>query len=295
MDRRLAARHAHDLDVELHQREKRVRLRASDVSRHGLFVACEDPPPLGHALMVTVRLRGGPFVIMANVVRRVTLRREGALGMGMKLFCMGADAKHRWDRFVWSIEHPALEFPTRATSKAAACFLVQPQDAADLVALFHDNIEHRRVLHLSPAVRKLGAEIQVVLVHPDTHEELAFTARVVELNPDHPLRMGVRFDDVTGVKRKEFMRLVGKPSSEGAPVVQGEQRPWTEYAFFSPKLRAEVAAEAKPGGEPLLLEEVAAEELAVIEGQLLDHPALDLIDKRELFDFAWVNDDVTDE
>src|SRR5678809_459779 len=97
-ERRTGNRHSFELDVELHSRTDRVKLKALDVSRHGLFVAFEQPPPLNHAVLLTVKLRGGPFETMATVVRRVMAMHEGpALGMGLKLFCLGAGAKDRWD------------------------------------------------------------------------------------------------------------------------------------------------------------------------------------------------------
>ena len=70
-ERRQGARHPHDLEVELHVRGARTRLRAVDVSRHGLFVATESPAPTNHAVLLTVFLDGGPFDTMATVVRRL--------------------------------------------------------------------------------------------------------------------------------------------------------------------------------------------------------------------------------
>jgi hypothetical protein len=325
IDRRGAKRFQQELEIELHSKEARIRLPVFDVSRHGMFIACRDPPPMNHAVLMTVRMRGGPFETMATVMRRVTEHpsftaqsygRGGStpLGMGVKLFCLGADAKDRWDRYVALLEDPGVQLPTRplSTSKAAACFLVQPETVTELLEFYTQNVTSHRTLFVSPAVRMLGALVQFVLVHPDTHEEHALDAKVVEWNADHPLRMGVRFEKVDQSARRAFRGFLGPvPGAgtlsmpEGAPLVPGGARPkWTEYAFFSPKVRAN----RDPSGEFILLDDEATpsiivppspQELDVIEGEMLDLPALELVDKRELFDFHWnaegaADDEATD-
>lgn len=293
-ERRQAARHHYDLEVDLHARDQRVRLHAVDVSRHGMFLATAAPPPLHHAVLLTVRLKGGPFETMATVVRRVeaagTPGTPGAgHGVGVKLFCLGADAKTRWDRFVGTFEDEELLLPMRAAPPDAACFLVQPDDPRGLVEFFARNVGKNRTLYVSPALRRVGAEVHMVLVHPVSGEELALRATVVEWNPDHPLRMGVRFDPIPAGMRRAFQKFVGPmpPQIEpkkpilAPPLVSAERPRWTEYAFYSPKLKTD---EIDP----------SPEELDVIEGQLLEHPGLEGVDKRELFDFAWVNEEDTE-
>ena len=276
-ERRLAVRHAHEVDVELHSRKERSRLRAVDVSRHGLFVTMDKPAPLHHALLLTVMLRGGPFECMATVVRRVTDQNEGALGMGLKLFCLGAAAKDRWDRFVMSLEQPGLLLPVREARSDGACFLVQHDTIAALHEFFAQNVIGAKTLYLSPAIRLIGAPVQVVLVHPLTQVEHTLEARVVEWNADHPLRMGIRFEHVD---RRAFQRFLGAPpATPNSPLVAAARPRWTEYAYYSPKVRRDQSTA----------------ELDVVEGKLLEHPELELVDKKELFDFAWTNPEDDDE
>jgi hypothetical protein len=310
-DRRGAPRFQQDLEIELHSKTDRIRLPVFDVSRHGMFIACRDPPPMHHAVLMTVRLRGGPFETMATVMRRVTeypkftdgtFGRGGSnpLGMGVKLFCLGADAKERWDRYVALLEDPGVQLPTRPTSQASACFLMQPETVTELLEFYTQNVVSNRTLFVSPAVRMIGALVHFVLVHPDTREELVLDAKVVEWNPDHPLRMGVRFERVDKDSRRTFRGFLGPvPGAgtlsmpDGAPLVAGGQRPkWTEYAFFSPKVRAG----RDPSGEFVLLDDDAApaiivppspQELDVIEGEMMELPEMSSVDKRALFDFNW--------
>jgi hypothetical protein len=321
-DRRLAQRHAQKLQIDLHVKGARQRLQAFDVSRHGLFVGIQSPPPVNHAVLLTVHLQGGPFDTMATVVRRNLPERgiamgldDKPIGMGVKLYCLSAEAKVRWDRFVLALEHPEVALPTRPTPHNAACFLVQLPDTSSLLDFFLTNVVGGRTLYVSPAMRKVGGEVQVVLVHPFSHDEFALSARVVEWNPDRPLRMGIKFEGLTRDVRRKFKGFLGPvPGSDslsmpdGMPLLPSERPQWTEYAFFSPKLKNGLAPPKgaslppqEPILEPVLLDEVhdldlaipiaqTQEELDTIEGEMLDLPELELVDKKALFDFTWNND-----
>jgi hypothetical protein len=318
LDRRGGARHPHELDVELHLKEQRIPLRATDISRHGMFLASKLLfPPLHRAVLLTVKLKSGPFETMASIVRRVEEPAQGSmLGIGLKIYCLGADARQRWDSYVNGLEQQPIDLradlKTR-TSHAAASFLVQPDDPAGLLDFFVHNVATPRTLFVSPAVRKVGAEVEFVLVHPFTHEESVHLGRVTEWNPDHPHRMGVQIAPANAAARAAFRKFLGPvrgasiitaaptSSTEGAAVgAAAERAHWTEYALHSPKLHplAPPLGTQRDGtdgtDEILLLDEVAAslppqapEELDIIEGELLQHPELEYVDKRALFDFNW--------
>lgn len=268
-ERRAGERFPLELAIDLHAQGDVVPVRALDVSRHGLFVACPQPPPLHTPVLITVKLRSGSFDTLATVVRRVEQQRQGALGAGLKLFCLGAEAKQRWDRFVGALESPGLALPTRPIHQIAACFLVQPEHPAALLEFFTHSVLADRTLYVSPAVRLLGAEVSFVLVHPRTHEESHQRAHVVEWSPDQPQRMGVRFAPVDTAGRQAFMKFLGDvpgavPPPLSEPLVRVARAGASEYAYFSPKLQAQ-------------------DEL--VELLLVD----EVIDKEDLFDFSWTN------
>jgi hypothetical protein len=316
-DRRLAARHSQTLEVDLHTRKDRRRVHATDVSRHGLFLSCFEPPPLHHAVLLTVHLAGSPFETMATVVRRNDIDVRGQVGAGLKLFCLGADAKSRWDRYVASLEGVELKLPTRPTHHAA-CFMVQLETPAALFDFFTTSVMGHKTLYVSPAVRQIGAEVLFVLVHPLSHDELELTAEVVEYNPDHPLRMGVRFKNVDRAARRQFKGFIGPvPGSDvlntsEIPLLPADRPSWTEYAFFSPHLRDRTGGvddptdilplrgRTVPSQEEIQLldveqpdaplESLTTGELDLIEGKLMELPELELVDKNELFDFSWTNE-----
>ena len=75
VERRLGARFPLELPVELHTPVGTVPTRAVDVSRHGLFVACAEPPAVHQSILLTIKLGNGSFETLANVARRM---RTGA-------------------------------------------------------------------------------------------------------------------------------------------------------------------------------------------------------------------------
>lgn len=282
-ERRDAARHPRELDVDLHVRKERRPVRTSDVSRHGLFIVCNEPPPVSHALLLTVRLDGSSFDAMATVTRHVKRRHDQRGGAGLRFFCLGAAARGRWDELIATIEQPTLRARPRP-AVSGACFLIQPRDAAALVDFFEQIVLARSIVFVTPALRQLGAHVQLVLVHPVSNEEIAFDAEVASWSPDDPMRMGVRMKQVDKAKRAAFRTFIGPtPGSgsasmpDGAPLIPTARDRVTEYAFVSPKLRR--------------ANQRAAAELEVVQGKLLELPELQLVDKSELFDFNWHNDD----
>lgn len=283
VERRDGARHAREIEVELHVRKERRRFRTGDVSRHGLFVVCDDPPPVSHALLLTVRLEGGTFDAMATVTRHVAARHDQQAGMGLRFFCLGTPARHRWDDFIGTVEQPTLRARPRRGAGGAS-FLIQPADAGALLDFFEEIVLARTLVFVSPALKKLGAPVEIVLVHPVTQEELSFEGEVASWSPDDPLRMGVRMKPVDKAKRSAFRAFLGPTPGVGSasmpdatPLIPSSRDRVTEYAFVSPKLRR-----SQPP---------ATEELEIVEGQLLELPELQLVDKSELFDFHWQNED----
>ncbi len=284
-ERRDGARHTREIEVELHLRRERRRLRTGDVSRHGVFVVCDDPPPTSHAVLLTVRLDGGSFDAMATVARQVEHRHDRQGGVGLRFFCLGTAARHRWDEFIGNVERPTLRARPRPAA-AGASFLIQPPSTAALLDFFEEIVLARSVVHVTPSLRQVGAPVEIVLVHPVTHEEISFEAEVASWSPDDPMRMGVRMRVVDKGKRDAFRAFLGptpgagSPSMpDGAPLLAAPRDRVTEYAFVSPKLRR-AAREATA-------------ELEVVEGQLLELPELQLVDRSELFDFDWQNEETS--
>ncbi len=270
--------------MELHLRKERRRVRTGDVSRHGLSVICDDPPPLSHALLLTVKLEGGSFDAMATVARHVDRRHDREGGAGLRYFCLGAAARARWEDFISAIERPTLRARPRP-GVTGACFLIQPRDAGALLEFFEKIVLARSTVYVTPALRQIGAPVRIVLVHPVSVEEFGFEGEVASWSPDDPLRMGVRMRPVDRATRAAFRSFLGptpgdgsRSMPDGAPLIAAARDRVTEYAFVSPKLRRAPAP---------------ADELEVVQGKLLDLPELRLIDKSELFDFDWQNDDTT--
>lgn len=303
--RRLGKRFKRKLDVELHIKGKSQLVRATDVSRHGLFLTMPDPPPENHVVLLTVHLPDAPFETMALVARRV-LEQGDHSGAGLKLYCLASDAKQRWDHFLESLSGAEYSISPRAApenSGSSASFLVQLGTVAEIEEFFRRHVRHDHVVHVTPALKELGAEVLLVLVHPETSKEFVLRAVVAELYPDRPMRMGIRFVDADMAKRAELRRFLGldraaKNTDAPEPQLVPQLRSrFTEYAFYSPKVLPAATAPAEPlattktKSAALVVVDTSAEELATVEGELLDLEELALVDKKALFDFNWWNEE----
>ena len=75
------------VEVSILDRHELQTLWATNISKGGLFVATESPPPLGSKVHVDLRMFGGALVLHARVVHRVTpeMARGTALDPGAGL------------------------------------------------------------------------------------------------------------------------------------------------------------------------------------------------------------------
>jgi hypothetical protein len=282
-EKRRSRRLPERLPCLVHIKNERVGARVGDVSQHGLFVHMQDPPPVAHVVALTIQLPGGPLEVMATVKRRVIAGMDEA-GAGLLLFALSGAARARWEGFVrGGAEAGVALAPAQRITGADAAFLVQLDSARAMLAFFDEKVVPLQTVYVTPPFRKIGARVDVVLVHPDTDDEMVFHATVTELSADRPERMGIRFDPIDRGQRQAFLAMVGPLATpDGRPLMEaqlqttGSERV-TQYAFISPKLRGKSLDDQPPLD---LVEEVPAEPAHA-------PPELELMDKRELFDFDW--------
>jgi hypothetical protein len=298
--RRMAKRFVKRIDVELMGRDRSELLRTADVSRHGLFLSMEEPPPENHVVLLTVHIPGGPFETMATVARRSDMKAKA--GAGVKFYCLASDAKDKWDSFIATLEGKEFTLePRPSTSADSVSFIVHLDSAEEIEAFFNRHVRPGRIVHVTPAVKKPGAEMLLVLVHPETLEEFVLPATVEEYDPEKPLRMGVRFAELNMERVKAFRRFLGidkrgeKPVEEPdadeavarAKMRSARRSGWNEYAFFSPR----VAPDSTTDEPEADLEVVKGEPVELTEEDILQLPELELMDRKALFDFNWGKDE----
>ncbi len=277
VERRQASRIKTKLWIDLALPNDARRVQCTDVSRHGLFLEMDRPPALGRLVLLKVQLPAGPFEVMASVARHGAFTGESMGGAGLKLYCLAQSAKARWDKYVADVSGEAFSAVARSSSDAAT-FLVQLQHTDELRAFFQKHVSARQTVYITPPVRRMGAPVVVVLVHPLTHDELALRGVVAELDPDRPMRMGVRIEEAGAAAKARFDAFIATTPNP----VQDEEGSGT-YTYISPKLAAMNAAREAAEAERRLLSEFA------------DEPALEPVDKRALFDFNWSADGGDDE
>lgn len=296
--RRLAERFDKRLDVELNLKGGGTLAHTIDVSRHGMFVGMESPPPENHVILLTVHLPQGPFETLATVARREETEEKN--GAGFKLFCLASDAKLRWDEFIQSVSGREFSLTPRPAARAdSASFIVQLETADEIEMFVNQHVRPRQIVSVTPALKKVGGEILCVLVHPETQAEFLLVARVEELYEKAPHRMGVRFAPLDQAQKRRFRDFLGiderakrerrdklEPAYE-QEFVPSKRRNFTEYAFFSPRVK-DAADEPEVPTQPAPQPEPEPEvEVKVVRGSSLDMPELELVDKNDLFDFQW--------
>src|SRR5688572_17388206 len=102
-EQRRSPRHKKCLEVELIEGQKKRRVFTIDVSRHGLFIATDDPPRERFLLQLSVQIPSGPLPATAFVARRVAADRGRPAGVGVQFFALSAQSKDRWDTYVFEL------------------------------------------------------------------------------------------------------------------------------------------------------------------------------------------------
>jgi hypothetical protein len=160
-ERRTARRVSYNLLVKQHGRIPRT-LTTIDVSRRGLLVVTNDPPPLNHAVRLTLELPNGALPAMASVVRYVTTPDpdKKVVAMGLRLFGLSGELRARWDQFILSASNYEKVMGSRDTAsfraltREGAPYAARPQEES------HDDFDIDVVDDLSDDdLRELKAAI----------------------------------------------------------------------------------------------------------------------------------------
>src|SRR5688572_18487520 len=99
-EQRRSPRHKMKLQVELIEGPRRRTLTTVDVSRHGLFIATDDPPRERYLLQLNIQIPSGPLPATAFVARTAQGRNSG---VGVQFFALSAQSKERWDSFIFEL------------------------------------------------------------------------------------------------------------------------------------------------------------------------------------------------
>jgi hypothetical protein len=222
VDQRRSPRYATDLSVQVHGRGGVKDLRTVDVSRHGIFVASSEPEPVRQLVRLTIVLPDGPLPATAFVVRVINDPERGVQGMGLQLFALAALAKTRWDEFIHRLAGEAIprpNEPSRLTRSGpgGATFLVKRKSVAALLEFYETTLEAGTLYITTPVLKEKGAEVALIVVHPDTQEEHILWGVVQRVRRDEPKGMEIKISELSAEDRRSFRVFIDEGKAPAPP------------------------------------------------------------------------------
>jgi len=226
-ERRAARRYHADLPAQLKFRSDRVDVRTTSVARHGVFVTTEAAFSPGDILQLSMELPHDVARPSTFVRGMVTVARSGVAtqtkvdtggphrGLGLKFFMMNAADKELWDAYIQHLENkdgkkegesraerPDNIFaPKRSSDKkgllrkkeylggghAPVRFIVRPRNLGELTSFGEVEIKRGWMFLKTPLPREIYEGISLILIHPETEEELPIPGRVVRRRSGGPV------------------------------------------------------------------------------------------------------------
>ncbi len=202
------------------------RGRAVDVARHGLFVAVVDAPRNRHLVQLVIHLPDGPMQAAATVMR--TLPGQG---VGLSLFALSSETKHRWDAFIsHAAEHaPSVPMPTLPAAPVSRpdvpSFVVKLRTIERLRDYLQAHVAVGGTVLFTPVLPPAGSTVSLLVVHPMTEAEFPLPGRVHRAVTEAPKRLEIMFQHVDVGAFARFVEtglppslLVGPPPPPEAPL-----------------------------------------------------------------------------
>ncbi|MHB8420847.1 MAG: PilZ domain-containing protein [Myxococcales bacterium] len=266
------------LPIEVRSGGRRIQCFSRDVSRHGLFILTEAPPPERQLLALRVTLPDGaaPVDVVGSVAHRVTtddsIRSGAQAGMGIGFFVLSGEAKARWDGYIDGVAAqaggpapaPAQRGSTRPT------FLLRLRDLNRLMEFRTRELRLGAMFLKTPVLRAVGDVVQLVVIHPVTDEEFTLTASVTATSqgsPTEPKGMSLKISALDVDRDAAFDIFV---AGEPLPVAERKTQIALNPLIAEPPAARAPAAPELPDDETadldLDLEEAAPEAPTLVPG-----------------------------
>ncbi|MBK8013413.1 MAG: PilZ domain-containing protein [Deltaproteobacteria bacterium] len=252
-EQRRSPRYRCGLVVDLTEGRARRRLISVDVSRHGLFLSTETPPRERFLVRLTVHLPDGPMSGTAFVSRSVGTDAGGLLGAGFQFFALSMQSKQRWDSFIHQIAgRGTVSLPVAHIGPPdRATFIIKLKDMARLLEFYEKNFTAGGLYIATPVLKETGAEVGLVIVHPDSEQEFMLVGRVERVCDEKPKGMEVCLQPLLPDERRQFRDFIktgvsperttrpdgGSPTTSTSPVASD-----TNTTLGSERTREEIFA-----------------------------------------------------
>jgi Tfp pilus assembly protein PilZ len=228
-EQRRSPRYECELAVDLVDGGKGRRVASVNVSRHGLFLATDEVIKERFLVALLIYLPDGP--LNANAVVSRTVQTPDLSGVGVQFFAQSASSKRRWDEFVFGLAGKKVTpgQDKKSWSVGApdgATFLIKLKDRRRLHEFHERNVQKGGLYMATPVIKEAGAEVALIIIHPETEEEYLLHGRVERVCLEAPKGMEITLQALDEPGRQRFERFIKTGASQEAiSMLPPEARP----------------------------------------------------------------------
>jgi PilZ domain len=234
VEQRQFERLAAEVPVSVRARGVELVCTSRNVSRRGLFLSADHPPPQRQLLILRIAVPDGlpPADVMGSVVRAITPEDAARTGMeagiGVDFFALNAEVRERWDCYLLALKGEAHGAPAPigpATKDGRPTFLLRLPTYEQLRDFYQSEVMRGAMFLRTPVLRTIGEEVDLVLLHPRTGAEFPLLGTIRGLSmglPGAPRGMNLDLAPLDPDSHRAFQayleaQLPVAPHEVGAP------------------------------------------------------------------------------
>jgi hypothetical protein len=228
-----------ELPVTVRARGVEQVCTSRNVSRRGLFLCANHPPPERQLLILRIAVPDGlpPADVMGSVVRAISpedsARGGVEAGMGIDFFALNAEVRDRWDCYLLALKGEAQGMPAPlgpALNQGRPNFLVRLPTYEQLRQFYQRDVMRGEMFLRTPVLRSIGEDVDVRLLHPRTGEEFSLLGTIRGLSmgaPGTPRGMSLDLAPLDPARHRAFQTYLEKsaPGVALAPAPAPEAPP----------------------------------------------------------------------
>lgn len=205
--------------VDLYSGNKPRRVSSVNVSRHGIFLATDEVIKERFLVQLLIHLPDG--ALNANAVVSRTVQTAELNGIGVQFFAQSASSKRRWDEFVFGLTgqmvtpgHDKASWSIGAPDRAT--YLVKLKDRRRLREFQEKNVNKGGLYLATPVIKEAGAEVALIIIHPETEQEYLLTGRVERVCLEAPKGMEISIPPLDVNSKQRFLSFIDTGQSPEA-------------------------------------------------------------------------------
>ena len=185
-ERRRSPRLDTQLRVRIPRAPHAVEGKTRDVSRHGVFVQSIRDLPERQLIQVELTIPDEPLPVpmMAMVTRVVAGDVDAEGGFALDFYALEKGSMAAWERYVDRLEQergvaPGRRRSTESMPAAGPRLGLRVSTIDRLVEIYHQGIRKQELWLPAAGERPSGQRLEIVLVHPNSHDRFSIFGQVV--------------------------------------------------------------------------------------------------------------------